>query len=62
MFVRGLISNGVPLADGFIFMVVGYPMEGSVHTLKDAAPRGQSGLGTVGGGMFEDVHELSYVR
>jgi len=46
----------------FIFMVVGYPMEGSVHTLKDAAPRGQSGLGTVGGGMFEDVHELSYVR
>jgi len=35
-YLGGLISNGVPLADGYLFMVVGYPMEVGTIPLKDA--------------------------
>jgi hypothetical protein len=46
-YLGGLISNGVPQADGYLFMVVGYPMEVGTIPLKDADSRGQSGLETV---------------
>ena len=40
----GLTSSGVLLANGHAFVVVGYPLEGLVHTLGDVDPRGLAGL------------------
>ena|SRR5579871_6959029 len=38
--IWGLMGNGVPLADGVCIHGRWIPYGGSVHTLKDAAPRG----------------------
>ena len=53
-----LTSNGVLLANGNAFMVVGYPSQDLVHTLEDADLQGQTGLRR----SMKETHELSYAR